>query len=226
MKKQHLVLIFFGIIFLMASGCGGGGGGGGRYTLPGEIPSGSPGTPKIPETPAQTDPNSLIASGWDDFKLQAYSSAISKFNQVLMNTNITDAQKAEAYNGLGWAQAKSSGLESAFNAFSQAAPTNNESRIGLAAIYLQRGQKSTIAQAVQLLETVGFGDTAFKFQPTHPIGVSNAEGHAMIAFCYAWRNEAGDADKARAQIATARAEDPAADSSVGQIYSAMQKMGF
>ena len=231
MNKRSAFLIVLGIVFLLTNGCGGGGGGGGRFTLPGEIPTGSTGGTGTGGTggggtSGQTDPTALTNSAWDDFKLGAYSSAISKLNEVLARTDLTDAQKVEAYNALGWAQAKSSGIESAFNSFSQAASANNESRVGLAAVYLQRGQKSSMAQAVQLLETVGLGDTSFRFQATNPIGVSNAEAHAMLAFCYFWRGESGDDTKARAQIAVARSEDPAADSSVGQIYTTLQAMGL
>lgn len=232
LSGRNMVIILFGILFLAATGCGGGGGGGGRYTLPGEIPSGGGtggttgggGTGGGGSSGGETNPDSLIASAWADFKLQAYSSAVTKFNQVLENPSLTDTQKTEAYNGLGWSLAKSSGLESAATAFTQASTSNNESRIGLAALYMQRAQKGTMAQAVQLLESVGLGDTAFKFQAIHPIGVSNAEAHAMLSFCYFWRNDTDDSNKSKAQIQVARSEDPAGDSSVGQIYTTLKSL--
>lgn len=231
LSGRNLVIILFGILFLTATGCGGGGGGGGRFTLPGEIPSGG-GTGGTTGgggtggggTSGETNPDSLIASAWADFKLQAYSSAVTKFNQVLVLTTLTDAQKTAAYNGLGWSLAKSSGLESGASAFTQASTSDNESRVGLAALYMQRAQKGTIAQAVTLLESVGLGDTAFKFQAIHPIGVSNAEAHAMLAFCYYWRNDTDDSNKSKAQIQVARSEDPAGDSSVGQIYTTLKSL--
>ncbi|GAB4269121.1 MAG: hypothetical protein Kow0029_04970 [Candidatus Rifleibacteriota bacterium] len=228
MNKKFLVLFTIGIIILIASGCGSGGGSG-RYTIPPEIPTtGTGGTGGSGGTggTGETDPNSLIASAWEDFRYGAYSSAINKFNEVLTISNITDTQKTEAYNGLGWALTKSSGVESGYSAFTQAASSNNESRVGLAAALIQRGQLAGFKQAIQLLEQVGLSNTAFVFQSTHPIGISNAEAHAMLAFSYFWRNELGDHDKARAQINVARAEDSSNDSSVAQIYNSLKDLGL
>lgn len=229
MKTQHLVLFLLLMTFVIASGCGSSSGGGsGRYVVPGEVPTttGSTGTTGTTGTTGETNPDSLVLSAWEDFKFGAYSSAISKFNQVLTISGITDTQKMEAYNGLGWSQAKSSGIESGYSSFAQAANTLNESRIGLASALIQRGQKSGFTQAVSLLEGVGLGNTAFKFAATHPIGVSSAEAHAMLAFAYFWRNSSGDQDKARQQISVARTEDGSADSAVAQIYKTLKDLGL
>lgn len=227
MNRNVMLLIAIGIIVIfLANGCGGGGGSG-RYTVPPEIPTpgtggGSDGGGGIGES----DPDTLIASAWEDFRYGAYSSAINKFNQVLTMTSITNTQKVEAYNGLGWSLTKSSGVESGYSAFTQAAASNNESRVGLASALIQRGQNAGFRQAIQLLEQVGLNNTAFIFQSTHPIGITNAEAHAMLAFCYFWRNELGDYDKARAQINVARAEDSSNDSSVAQMYKTLKDLGL
>jgi len=228
MNKRNLAGVIIMVVIVLASGCGGGGGGSGRYTLPGETASVSTGASTGSTTGGvtETDPDSLLASAWADFKLGAYSSAISKFNQVLTMTSITDTQKAEAYNGLGWSMTKSSGVESGYSAFTQAASTNTEAKIGLASALIQRGQRSGFEQAIQNLESVGVGNTSFVFQSTHPIGVSNAEAHAMLAFCYFWRNATGDADKARSQINVARTLDNSSDSSVAQIYQSLKDLGL
>jgi hypothetical protein len=63
-----------------------------------------------------------------------------------------------------------------------------------------------MAQAVQPLESVDW-EIPLKFQAIHPIGVSNAEAHAMLSFCYYWRNETDDAIN-KAQIQAACSEDP------------------
>ncbi|MEW6713057.1 MAG: hypothetical protein AB1403_24770 [Candidatus Riflebacteria bacterium] len=227
MNKKLMVLFTIAMIIMIASGCGSGGGSG-RYTIPPEIPT--PGTGGTGGTgtggTGETDPDSLIASAWEDFRYGAYSSAINKFNQVLTISNITDTQKTDSYNGLGWSLTKSSGIESGYSAFTQAASTNNESRVGLASALMQRGQLAGFKQAIQVLEQVGLQNTAFVFQSTHPIGISNAEAHAMLAFCYFWRNELGDHDKARSQINVARAEDSSNDSSVAQIYKSLKDLGL
>lgn len=227
MNRKLMVLFTIGVIILIASGCGSGGGSG-RYTIPPEIPvpggGGGGGDPTDPG--GETDPDALIASAWEDFRYGAFSSAINKFNQVLTISNITEEQKVQAYNGLGWSLTKSSGVESGYSAFTQAASQNNEARVGLAAALIQRGQMAGFKQAIQLLEEVGLRNTAYVFQSTHPIGISNAEAHAMLAFCYFWRNELGDHDKARSQINVARTEDSSNDSSVAQIYKSLKDLGL
>lgn len=228
MSKKFLVLFTIGIIILIASGCGSGGGSG-RYTIPPEIPTpgtGGTGTGGTGTGTGETDPDSLIASAWEDFRYGAFSSSINKFNQVLTISNISEEQKTASYNGLGWSLTKSSGVESGYSAFTQAASSNNESRVGLSAALIQRGQLAGFKQAIQLLEQVGLNNTAFAFQATHPIGISNGEAHAMLAFCYFWRNELGDHDKARSQINVARAEDSSNDSSVAQIYKSLKDLGL
>jgi uncharacterized spore protein YtfJ len=227
MNRKSIVVLTIAVIFFLASGCGGGGGSG-RYTIPPEIPTpgtgggGGGGGGGIGET----DPDSLLASAWEDFRYGAFSSAINKFNQVLTITSITETQKTQAYNGLGWSLTKSSGVESGYSSFTQASASNNEARIGLAAALIQRGQNAGIVQAIQLLEAVGLGNTAYRFTSTHPIGISNAEAHAMLAFCYYWRGGVGDADKAKSQITVARSEDSSNDSSVAQIFKTLQDMGL
>ncbi len=229
MNRRNFVIVTIGIIILAASGCGGGGGGSGRYTLATDVTGSGTGTGGgggTGTTTTETNPDSLLLSGWEDFKYGAYSSAISKFNQVLTISSITDSQKSDAYNGVGWSLAKSSGVESGYSSFAQAASLQNESKVGLAAALIQRGQRSAFATAIQNLEAIGLGNTAYTFTETHPIGVSNAEAHAMLALCYFWRNASGDTDKARSQINAARSLDSSSDSSVAQIYATLKALGL
>lgn len=222
MNRRMLVLFAIMTIIMIASGCGGGGGSG-RYTIPPEIPTPGTGGNGGNGGIGETDVDTLIASAWEDFKYGAYSSAINKFNQALTTTSITDTQKTEAYNGLGWALTKSTGVESGYSAFTQAATSSNEARVGLAAALIQRGQKSGFQQAVKLLEEVGLRETSTTFSARHPIGVSNAEAHAMLAWCYFWT---GDSTRAATQITFARSNDQSNDSSVTQIYNSLVAMGL
>lgn len=230
MKDIRLIAVFSLIFMLIVHGCGGGGGAG-RYILPGEIPqppTGGGGGSGSGGSGGQTeiDPDALLASAWEDFRYGAYSSALSKFNQVLTLPQITVNHRAEAYNGIGWSQAKMNGIIAGYNAFTQAASTHNEAKIGLAAALIQKGQQADIANAITQLESIGLSNTSYRFQAVHPIGITNAEAHAMLALCYFLRNAPGDHDRARAQITVARAEDPSSDSSVGQIYKALKDMGL
>jgi tetratricopeptide (TPR) repeat protein len=221
MNRRIIVLVAILSIIMIASGCGSGGGSG-RYTIPPEIPTpGTGGGGSGGGGIGETDVNTLILSGWDDFKYGAYSSAINKFNQALTSTSLTDAQRIEAYNGLGWALTKSTGVESGFSAFTQAASVNNESKIGLAAAHIQRGQSTGFLQAVKLLEEVGLHLTSTQFVAKNPIGVSDAEAHAMLAWCYYWT---GNSTKALTQINHARSIEAANDSSVSQIFNSLKAL--
>ncbi len=219
------------VILTLSNGCGSSSGTG-RYSIPSEIVgpggggsgSGSGGSSGGGGGGiVETDVDALIASAWEDFRYGAYSSAISKFNEALLSASITDAQKASAYNGLGWSLLKSSGAESAYSAFTQASSLNDEAKIGLAAALMQRGTRSACQQAVTLLETLGLKETSTVFTAIHPIGVTNAGAHAMLAWCYFI---IGNEDGARTQIIFAKAADGTADSPVNQIYNSLIAMGL
>jgi len=226
MNRKIMVLMTIGIIIFVASGCGGGGGGSGSYTLPGEIPTSGTGTGTGTGTggTTETDPDSLIASAWEDYKFGAYSSSVSKFNQVLSLTTVTESQKSEAYNGLGWSLAKSSGTSSAISAFTQGASLSNEARIGLAAALIQSGEANGLPNAIKAIRDAGIVSPSSKFTPRvdHPIGISNAEVHAMLAFCYFWT---GDKTSAASHLTQAHQEDPASGSPTDQIYQTLVRLG-
>lgn len=232
MNKKLIILLSIGVaIVMLTNGCGSGGGSG-RYTIPPEIPSHGVGVPPGISGPGETDPDSLLASAWEDFRYDAYSSAISKFNEILATPDISEAQKARAYNGLGWARTKSTGVESAYSDFNKAVPaaagdlepsTNVEARIGLASALVQRGQSSDFGRAIELLEQVDLHRIGNPIVVKNPIGVSSAETRAMLAFCYFWR---GDHYNAKLQINAARTEDGSNDSSVAQIYQSLKDLGL
>ena len=237
LEVMPLVLLSLWLIsFLSLIGCGGGGGGSGRQTLPGENPLG-PSVPTVPTTPASpttpitpvptvASPGALIADGWVDMGYGNYFSAQQKFQSVLGLASATTLEKSEALNGVGWAKGKSYGMNAAVNDFLQAGAIP-ESLIGLAAGYVQSSEPGKIAQAVVVLESLGLGDPLKVFTPTHPpIGMTNAEVHALLAYAYYWRNLGGDDVKARAQILAARASDSSTTSAVYQIYQALIKLGL
>ncbi|MBQ2591722.1 MAG: hypothetical protein II567_00395 [Candidatus Riflebacteria bacterium] len=226
-KKLIIVCAIMAVALTLSIGCGSSSGTG-RYSVPSDIISGGGGSGHGSGGSGgggivETDVDSLIASGWEDFRYGAYSSAISKFNEALLNSGISDSQKASAYNGLGWALTKSSGSESGYSAFTQASGLNDEAKIGLAAALMQRGTKTACQQAASLLESLGLKETSTVFTAIHPIGVTNAGAHAMLAWCYFI---IGNEDGARTQITFARAADGTADSAVNQIYNSLIAMGL
>lgn len=223
-KKLITICAVMVIALTLSIGCGSSSGTG-RYSVPSDviIGGGGSGTGGGGGSTVETDIESLIASAWEDFRYGAYSSAISKFNEALLSSNITDTQKANAYNGLGWSLLKSSGAESAYSAFTQASSLNDEAKIGLASALMQRGTRQSCQQAVSLLESLGLKETSTVFNAIHPIGVTNAGAHAMLAWCYFI---IGNEDGARTQIIFARAADGTADSAVNQIYNSLVTMGL
>jgi tetratricopeptide (TPR) repeat protein len=98
-------------LVLLALGCGGDGGGG----------------------PSDTA-SSLTAAGWALFEKGEYGGAIGKFDQALD----LDATYADAYNGLGWSNAKLDSLKESLAAFGECITFNQtlaDAYAGCAAVY-------------------------------------------------------------------------------------------
>jgi len=235
MKKIAIFISVLLVTTFALNGCGGGGSG--RYTVPPDIggigpggsltPGGSGGV--LPGQPggAETNPEAMLYAAWEDFNLGSYNTAIYKFNAVISSTAASDADKYEAYNGLGWATAKSAdggGIISALEIFSHAYPYNDESKIGYAAALVQRARPNDYREALRVLASMGLDRTSTVFTPKHPkIGVTNAEAHALVAVCYFW---VGDQGGALSHINHARALDSSMDGSVNKIYQNLLAMGL
>jgi hypothetical protein len=92
---------------------------------------------------------------------------------------------------------------------------------------VQQGKQSGIAQAVDIFEEIGLGDTDYELTLEHQaVGITSAEAHAMLAYAYFWRGQTGDDDLAREQILAARQADGSDTSSVAQIYNTLKKAGL
>lgn len=225
-KKLTAIIAAMATVITLANGCGSSSGTG-RYSVPSDIiiggGTGGGGIGGGGGSTVETDVESLMASGWEDFKYSSYSTAVAKFNEAILNPSISDSQRASAYNGLGWALLKSSGAESAYSAFTQASSLNDEAKIGLASSLMLRGNTTSARQVVTLLESLGLKETSTVFTAIHPIGVTNAGAHAMLAWGYYM---IGNEESAKTQIIFARASDGTADSSVAQIYNSLLAMGL
>jgi tetratricopeptide (TPR) repeat protein len=109
MKALASVICF--ACLLMVLGCGGDGGGG----------------------PSDTAA-SLTAAGWALFEKGEYEAAITKFNQALG----LDATYSDAYNGLGWSDAKLDSLGRALDSFGECLVFDNmlaDAYAGCAPVY-------------------------------------------------------------------------------------------
>lgn len=149
--------------------------------------------------------NAFNDQGWDLISKGQYESAISKFNSVL-NDNPTDEEYAEANNGLGWARAKLGCLADGMTWFDKATALSDDAKIGLASGYIQKGSRSDLEKARDLIYTqLGKGNAHFRYVPRRDIGVSDAEVHAMLAYVFA---ALGQNDDASDQIEYAKELDP------------------
>jgi hypothetical protein len=227
-----LVILICLVPLLIVNGCGGGSGG--RQTLPGENPLG-PGDPTPDPTPdpdPEPDPDpptpaEQIEAGWKDMDADNPFAAISKFTTVINNPDATTAEKAEAYNGRGWARTRAYGVSSGISDFIQGGDLV-PSRLGHALALIQTGRETSVRQAVDIMESIGLGEPTFNLVFNHQdiVKVSSAYAHAMLSYAYFWRNSAGDEQKARDQINAARSSDTSESSVVGQIHSLLVKAGL
>ncbi len=221
-KKISIVIILTIVAVSLMTGCGASSGTG-RYVVPSEISGGSgsgtgeggSGGGYSPGGQVESDVNTLITSAWSDFGYGAYSSAINKFNEAAMNTNVTATQLAEANNGLGWALTKANGAAAGLPYFLRAADLIDESKLGLAAAYIQNGDYEN---AKNYLEVLGLNNTSFTFTTVHSVGVTNAEAHAMLSLAYFMT---GDRQGCIDQIKCATANDLSSDSTVKQIRNVL-----
>jgi len=171
------------IALLATNGCGGGGGGG-RQVLPGENPIG-PGTGTGSGTGTGTgtgsgtgtgtgteSPSKVLADGWLGMAADNFYGAQDKFQSVTTRSDATTAEKAEGFNGLGWARAKANGLVTGMSDFTQAGSLV-EAELGMASALIQRAQLDDVKQAVTLFETIQLGAPSFVLTVTHAaIGIS------------------------------------------------------
>jgi tetratricopeptide (TPR) repeat protein len=143
----------------------------------------------------------LINDGWDNIKIGALTSATSNFQQAL-NMPLTDAQRINAMNGLGWALSKDGKILEAIPYFEVAAEKDNEAKVGLAAALIFRHQTTTdYVRAAEMLGNM----PPEKFGAVHSgLSLSAAKVHALAALAYAL---AGDPTMAQTYINKAAALD-------------------
>lgn len=143
----------------------------------------------------------LLNDGWDAIAIGNYDTAASKFMQT-MRMPVTDAQRINSYNGLGWALAKDGKILEAIQYFEIAAPLENEAKVGLAAALIYRRQ--TTADYIRAAELLG-NMPPERFAPVRPgLGLSAAKVHALAAIAYAL---AGDPENSERYMNKAAALD-------------------
>lgn len=193
-KKWNLfLLVLFLPIAAFVTGCGGGVNGEGQNNY-----AQTSGTPIVRGT-------SFNDKGWDLIGKNQFESAIAAFNQVLSD-NPNDREAAEANNGLGWARTFLGTLADGMPWFEKAAPVLPDSKVGLAAGYVQRASKADMEKVVDLLyKQLGKENPNFHYVPQRNTGISDAETHAMLAYAFA---ALGRNDDALAQMNYAKELNP------------------
>jgi tetratricopeptide (TPR) repeat protein len=210
MVKKRLFGIIVSIVMLVAfTGCSGGGVNGG-------------GTAPKPSTDvnAVIRGNSDLEVGWEYLSKGLYDSAITSFNKVL-DKSPTSQEKAEANNGIGWAKSFAGRLRDGMKWFILAKELSNDAKVGLAAAYFQQASKTDMEEVVELLMVeLGKNNPTFEYKAARPVGVTNAEVHAMLAYAYAvLEND----ESAHLQLELAKELDPNYDkTTVGQILAGVE----
>jgi len=182
MQKNKLYILILALVcFPMIQNCGGSGGGGG--------------------TSDTIVANQLINDGWAAIAIGNYLTAQSAFAQAIALPT-TDAQRIEAYNGMGWSLAKNGKILESIPYFEVAAASNNEAKVGLAGGLIFRHQTTTdYTRAAELMGNM----PPEKFSQVHSgLSLSSAKVHALTAIAYAL---AGDPVNAKTYINKAAALD-------------------
>lgn len=196
MKKRLLTLIIASLSLFGLTGCSSGGTNG-----EGNVNANSS------EIYTAIRGNEYVEKGWSYINSGLYDSAISQFNKVL-ESSPTEQEKADANNGIGWAKSFSpeGKLKDGIKWFTLAKDLNDDAKVGLASAYLQQASKSDMEEVIEILAVeLGKNNPTFIFTPTRPIGVTNAEVHAMLGYAYA---VVEDNENAYMQIEHAKTLEP------------------
>ncbi|MBF0543732.1 MAG: hypothetical protein HQM08_04830 [Candidatus Riflebacteria bacterium] len=165
LKKKIFILIVVILCFPVIQNCGGSSGGGGQ-------------TAYVTQQ--------LINDGWSNIKVGNYLTAQGNFTQALTSP-ITDSQRIDANNGLGWSLAKNGKILESIPYFEIAASLDNEAKVGLAGALIYRRQTTNdYLRAAEMLGNM----PPEKFSQTHAgLGLSSAKVHALAALAYAFSGD-------------------------------------
>ncbi len=210
MKNQFKIIIMLLISIPLALGITGCSGGGVNGEGKGSYDTGTP----------VVRGNIYNDQGWDYLSKGQYDSAVKHFNDVLSESP-TEIEKAEAYNGIGWAKAFNGKLKDGMKYFQLAADLCDDAKVGLGAAYIQQASLSDLEEAIQILYVqLGKSKPKFNYIPGRATGVTNADVHAMLAYAFA---ATGDTEKSEQQLEYAKELEPNYEGkSISQLFSAIE----
>ena len=210
MKNQFKIFIMLLISLPLAIGITGCSGGGVNGEGKGSYDTGTP----------VVRGNIYNDTGWEYISKGQYDSAVKHFNDVLAESP-TESEKAEAYNGIGWAKTYSGKLKDGMKYFQLASDLSDDAKVGLGAAYIQQASLSDLEEAIQILYVqLGKSKPKFNYIPKRATGVTNAEVHAMLAYAFA---ATGNTEKSEEQLEYAKELEPNyTGKSISQLFSAIE----
>lgn len=162
-----------------------------------------------------------IQSGWEAIDAAEYDTAITKFNTAL-SLQPEQVQKVEAITGVAWAYARKGLIEDSITQFEKVKNLNNDANIGYVGALFARGKEGDYGLALQLLDHIDKYGGGIDNYLSPRTGVSNAEAHALLAYCYFLT---GNEEKSKEHIIRAKEIDPNSES-VDDIKSALELLGL
>ena len=130
--------------------------------------------------------DSQITKGYESLASGSNAQARLAF-EVVIDDNANDAQKSQAYVGVGFADSRMLGTYEGIAEFKlayEADKTNQDSMVGYAGALITRGRTDDITLAIQLMEGIDSGNPNFAYVDRFHLGITNAEVHALLAYAY------------------------------------------
>lgn len=125
-----------------------------------------------------------IVSAYEALAANSLTQARNSFLTII-GDGPSDANKSQAWAGIGFVDARNLGTAEAITEFQTAYDldnTNPDARVGLAGALISRGTAADIDEAINLLEGLDTGNPSFTYTDRYKLGISNAEVHAMLAY--------------------------------------------
>ena len=150
-----------------------------------------------PEEDQGVTPEESLKTGWADYDLREYGTAILSFEKVL-NEDAAAATAADAYNGLGWVYlgfSRSAGVNqkniaTAMSKFQEAIAhdaTNADAWVGQAGLLLaRRDSQDDLRKALEAIDKALQGNSEYLYRHDYD---SEADLHALKAQCYYYLGE-------------------------------------
>lgn len=194
-----LLIVIIPFILSLIMGCGGGGGG-------------------VNNAVSVIQREEKILKSWQHIKFGEPEQAEISFRGALRD-DPTENQKNDIFCGLGWALAAQRRWDESVDFFKPVSGLTIDAMIGIAGVYMARGNDGDLAEAVKYLERAGMKEVTATLESERGLAFGSAEAHAMLAACYLLQ---GKDEAAVAQAGAAKSFDNGwSNTTVDRIYGAI-----